>query len=128
MQKAIIIRTTVEDGREGTFSYEVDPVGASPPNPLRRLLAAGWQVVHVCPMTNEIDSACLVILDKAPGGNRPAARKDVGLVDMNHPSPWLSIPHPAATRQAADQWDGETIPLGIFRIDPAHVDQPGKGS
>jgi hypothetical protein len=124
MQKALIVRTSVDAGKEGVFSYEVDPVGASPANPLRRLLAAGWEVVHVCPMTNDLESACLVILDRpAPGQPRPAARKDLSLVDMNHPSPWMSVPGRAdKSRAAMDDWDGETIPLGIFRVDPAHAE------
>ena len=124
MQKALIVRTSLEAGKEGVYSFEVDPVGASPPNPLRRLLAAGWEVVHVCPMTNDLESACMVILDRpAPGQPRPASRKDQALVEMNHPSPWMSVPGRGdKTRAAADDWDGETIPLGIFRVDPAHAE------
>ncbi|MBY0586349.1 hypothetical protein K2X85_04185 [bacterium] len=124
MQKALIVRTSIEAGKEGVFSFEVDPVGATPTNPLRRLLAAGWEVIHVCPMTNDLESACLVILDRpAPGQPRPASRKDFSLVEMNHPSPWMSsAQRTEKSRAAAEDWDGETIPLGIFRVDPSHSD------
>ena len=125
MQKALIVRTSIEAGKEGVYSFEVDPVGTTPANPLRRLLAAGWEVMHVCPMTNDLEAACLVILDRpAPGQPRPAARKDLSLVDMNHASPWMSSASRSdKTRASADDWDGETIPLGIFRVDPSHGEQ-----
>ena len=127
MQKAIVVRTSLDPGKEGVFSYEVDPVASAPPHPLRRLLAAGWEIVQVCPMTNDLEAACLVVLDKpTPGQPRPAARKDFSLVDMNHPSPWLRNQQGAGSQTRAQQdgtWDGETIPMGIFRIDPAHVEE-----
>lgn len=125
MQKAVIVRATLEDGREVCRSYDVDPVPGAPSHPLRRLLAAGWHVVQICPMTNDVDNACLVILDREPsGGGRPASKQDLSLVEMDHPSPWASHSAASKSRQASNKWDGQTIPLGIFRIDPGHVDEP----
>ena len=112
MQKAIVVRTSLEPGKEGVFSFEVDPVGPVMPNPLRRLLAAGWEIVQVCPMTNDLESACLLILDR-PLPNRPAAKKDVPLVEMNHPSPWLGLQAATSkTRASSEKWDGEDYSLG----------------
>ena len=124
MQKAIVVRTSLEAGKEGVFSFEVDPVGPAMPNPLRRLLAAGWEIVQVCPMTNDLEAACLLVLDR-PAPNRPATKKDVPLVEMNHPSPWLGLQGTsgAKTRASSEKWDGETSPLGIFRIDPSHAEE-----
>jgi hypothetical protein len=122
MQKAVIVRATLEDGREVCRSYDVDPVPGAPSHPLRRLLAAGWNVVQICPMTNDVDNACLVVLDREPAGGRPAGKQDLSLVEMDHPGPRAS--HSAnKSKQASNKWDGQTIPLGIFRIDPAHVDE-----
>jgi hypothetical protein len=130
MQKAIVVKTSLDPGKEGVFSYEIDPVGSAPPHPLRRLLAAGWEVVHVCPMTNDLESACLVILDRPSGPNRPASKRDVNLVDMNHASPWMGLQTSASAgkTRANSEWDGETIPLGIFRVDPAHAEEPRETS
>lgn len=126
MQKAVIVRTTLEDGQEICRSFDVDPVPGSPTHPLRRLLAAGWKVVSVCPMTNEIENACLLVLDRDQNNPRPTAKPDLSLVDMNHPTPWISIQSAPKGHDAAGKWDGQTIPLGIFRIDPAHVDDPNE--
>lgn len=125
MQKAIVVRGSLEPGKEGVFSYEVDPVGTAPPHPLRRLLAAGWEIVQVCPMTNDLEAACLLVLDKPTTGSpRPSARKDLSLVDMNHIAPWQSGGQAGSkTRAQNESWDGETIPLGIFRVDSAHVEE-----
>lgn len=126
MQKVIIVRTGIEGGREGAYSHEVDPLGSAPPHPLRRLLAAGWEIVHVCPMNSEIDSACLVVLDRPAAPPRPSGTRDLSLVEGDRPGPRLQTSPSRPIRQAADKWDGETIPLGIFRIDSAHQDEPSR--
>lgn len=119
MQKAIVVRLTVEDGEPVGRSFEVDPCNSGPHHPLRRLLAAGWQVVQVHPIPKE--SACLLILDRGAPESRPSSRRELTLVDLNHPAPRQPLPAAPRSRQASSEW-GQTIPLGVFRIDPGHGD------
>lgn len=136
MQKAIVVRVAVEGSDAVGRSFEVDPCSGAPAQPLRRLLAAGWQVAQVHPIPNE--SACLLILDRSPAAERPTSRHELTLVDMNHPAPGLTpssgrkprtaspLPSAGRAKPSASEWD-ETIPLGVFRLDPGHGERREEG-
>lgn len=115
MQKAIVVRTAVGEDLGQSWSIEVDPIGRSMENPLRSLLADGWRVAHTCPMPSELDSCCLVVLEKPDALD--TAIDDQPLGDLNHSSAWLRL---QATRGGSHRnWDGETISLAPFGIYPS---------
>lgn len=122
MQKAIVIRASLSDDAGQSWSVEVDPLGRSVPNPLRSLLADGWRVVQTCPMPSELDSCCLVILEKpdpivAEGGDHP-------LAEWNSSSDWLRLQSTSSAAQASGTptWDGTSISLKIFGFGPKDVE------
>ena len=89
VQKALVVRTALEDAVGVSWSFEVDRTDGSSTHPLRDLLADGWRVVRTCPMPSELDSCCLVILEHPAARAHEATIADLGAID----------------------WDGESIPV-----------------
>jgi hypothetical protein len=121
VQKAIVIRASLTDDAGQSWSVEVDPMGRSAPNPLRALLADGWRVVQTCPMPSELDSCCLVILEKPDRIETEIS--DQPLADWNSSSDWLRLQSAAAPAKGGNpQWDGHSISLKIFGFGPKDVE------
>ncbi|MFO0947070.1 MAG: hypothetical protein U1D30_14195 [Planctomycetota bacterium] len=125
MQKAIVVRTAIGEELGQSWSIEVDPIGRSMESPLRSLLADGWRVIHTCAMPSEIDSCCLVVLEKNDAVD--TSIDDQPLSQLNHSSEWLRLQTPRTNSRR--NWDGETISLAPFGIaTPTVPEQPSRAA
>lgn len=102
MQKAVIVRAVTEGAAGFGWSFEVDAQDSNAESPLKHLLEDGWKVIHTCPMPSELDSSCLVVLEK----DGPSGPEDVGLAELHHAETEL---------HARARILGPTIPLDRFR-------------
>lgn len=116
MQKAVVVRAALGDDAGQSWSIEVDPSGPELAHPLRRLLAEGWRVAHTCAMPCELDSCCLVILEK-PDEPATGMVNDAPLSAWNQHSDWLGL-QTSTVSKSAKPWDGTAIKLEIFGLDP----------
>ena len=113
MQKAVVVRFDADEMVRTVSSYEVDSEDAPRSAPLRELLAAGWRVVHSCPMPGELESCCLLILeDRTP----PVPNASRG-VDRTADFTPDTLPACLTTSVPTDEWDGESISLRPFGLD-----------
>lgn len=116
MQKAVVVRNAVDDPKGFSYSYEVDAPASGSDRPLGRLLGDGWRVVHTCPMPSELDSCCLVVVEKSPEpkGDVKLAQADVPLEALHHRR---DLGRANRHRPQRADWDGESIPLRAFGME-----------
>lgn len=106
MQRALIIRSVFDRTDGHAVSREVDaPEGEG--ETLRQLLADGWRVVHACSMTSELDSCCLVVVEKADPDHDPSLTELGAAAEPTSTAPVVQ----------GNGWDGESIPLESFGLD-----------
>jgi hypothetical protein len=111
LQRAVIVRTVLDDPVGLSWSFEVDVADDSREHRLRDLLAEGWRVVHSCPLPSGAEPCCLLILERP--SSLPADHVAVRALSYNTKP---TAPKGRPSTATLLSWDSETVPMTAFEV------------